>query len=211
MIDLLNTVGGVLGNLLSFVVGLAGPMLVQGALVEIVRNFHEGRRPAGIVELVRRAGRRIVPLVCASLLYVVAIVVGVFLLIVPGLYVAGRWSLLEPAIMLENRRLFDALDRSRRIVRGEENLGLGDRTWTALGVVIVTYVITGAVPTFVLVVAFGLHSSFPDVVAQTAIYSLTAPYAAHVLSVLYYRFVDPRSPTIHPDVQGWRSVWEGPT
>jgi len=56
---------------------------------------------------------------------------------VPGLLAASRWSLLAPGIMLEGRRTFDALDRSRRIVRGEAS-SLGEQTWNVLGVVVVT-------------------------------------------------------------------------
>jgi hypothetical protein len=210
LIALLDAAGGRVMSIVSFVAGLAGPMLVQGALVEIVRNIHEGRRPAGSVELVKRAGRRIVALVAASLFYVVGVIVGLVLLIIPGLYIAGRWSLVEPAIMLEDKSLLDAFNRSARIVRGEDHPEIGDRTTTAFGVVILTYIVT-SIPALVLGIVFGWgDSSLPEVVAATAVSALIAPYAAHVLSVLYYRLVDPDAPTIHPDVQSWRSVWEGP-
>jgi hypothetical protein len=39
--------------------------------------------------------------------------------------------------------------------------------------------------------------------------SLTAPFEAHVLSVLFYRLTDPERPVIHEDVARWRSVWAG--
>jgi hypothetical protein len=39
---------------------------------------------------------------------------------------------------------------------------------------------------------------------------IAAPYAAHVLSVLYYRLTDPERPTINPVVHEWSSVWNGP-
>jgi hypothetical protein len=39
--------------------------------------------------------------------------------------------------------------------------------------------------------------------------SLTAPFEAHVLSVVYYRLTDPERPVIHEDVRHWRSVWVG--
>ena len=53
--------------LLSFALGLAGPVLVRGALVEIVRNVHEGRRPDSIGALLTNAWRRILSLFWASL------------------------------------------------------------------------------------------------------------------------------------------------
>ena len=39
--------------------------------------------------------------------------------------------------------------------------------------------------------------------------SLTAPFEAHVLSVVYYRLTDPERPVIHEDVARWQSVWAG--
>ena len=36
------------------------------------------------------------------------------------------------------------------------------------------------------------------------------PFEAHVLSVLYYRLVEPERPAIDPQVRSWPSVWAGP-
>ena len=41
--------------------------------------------------------------------------------------------------------------------------------------------------------------------------AVMAPYQAHVLSVLYYRLVDPQRPAVDPRVLAWPSVWTGPT
>ena len=38
--------------------------------------------------------------------------------------------------------------------------------------------------------------------------SLTAPFDAHVLTVIYYRLTDSEVPVIHPAVLQWDSVWE---
>jgi len=38
--------------------------------------------------------------------------------------------------------------------------------------------------------------------------SVTAPFTAHVLTVIYYRLTDPERPVIHEDLLGWSSVWE---
>jgi hypothetical protein len=36
-------------------------------------------------------------------------------------------------------------------------------------------------------------------------------FQSHVLSVLYYRLVDPQRPAIDPQVRTWPSVWAGPS
>jgi hypothetical protein len=200
-----GTAATVLGQLAAF----GGPVLVQGALVLIVRNVHEGGRPAEITELGRAAGSRFLSLLGASIVYTLGIFFGLVALVVPGLLAAARWSLMAPGIMLEGRRTFAALDRSRSLVRGVET-DLGDETWRVLGVVVATFVLTELIFQGVEIPLFGFHSSHWRIVVSAIISTLTAPYAAHVLSVLYYRLTDPDRPTIHPDVRGWPSVWKGP-
>jgi hypothetical protein len=201
-----GTAATVLGELASF----GGPVLVQGALVLIVRNVHEGQRPEEIAELGRRAGRRFLSLLGASILYVLGVAFGLVALIVPGLLAASRWCLMAPAIMLEGRTTFRALDRSRAVVRGV-GTKLGDQTWSVFGVVLSVFVLTELIYWGVELPLFGYRSSSDSRIVVTAVIStLTAPYTAHVLSVIYYRLTDPDRPTIDPNVHRWPSVWKGP-
>jgi hypothetical protein len=94
-------VARILLGVLSQVVWLAGPVLVQGALVEIVRNIHEGRHPERIGRLYEHARTRFWPLLWASLIYAFGVVVGLLLLIIPGLIAAARWALMAPIVVLE--------------------------------------------------------------------------------------------------------------
>jgi len=58
------------------------------------------------------------------------------MLIVPGLLVAARWSLMAPAIMLEGKLAFSAKDRSVEIVRGK----IDDRAiWIVLSALAVPF------------------------------------------------------------------------
>src|SRR5436309_12139484 len=82
----------------SFAAGLGGPVLVQGALVEIVANIHQGRRPERIPELLARARDRFWSLLGASLMYGFGVIFGLILLVVPGLLAASRWCLMAPLI-----------------------------------------------------------------------------------------------------------------
>ena len=85
----------------AFVAGFAGPVFVQGALVEIVRNVHEGRVPKRIDTLYRDARAHFWSLLGASIMYGLGVFFGLILLIVPGLIAAARWCLFAPMIMLE--------------------------------------------------------------------------------------------------------------
>ena len=181
-----------------FLIGLGGPVLVQGALVEIVRNVHEGRRPKPMGTLFRDSRRRFWRLLGASFVYILGIVLGLVLLIVPGLIVAARWCLLVPLIMLEGKSVGDARRVSSELVRG--------KTSSVLGCLVITWVLTSWFGVFI---AFS-HLGFGTRVFLAFLWSaLTAPFAAHVLTVVYYRLRDPGRPVVDPHVRTWDSVWEG--
>jgi hypothetical protein len=194
-----STAARVVLGLLSFVLTFSGPVVVQGALVHIVRNIHEGRPPERIPALVREAGRRFWSLLGASILYGLGVIVGLVLLVVPGVIVAARWCLLAPLIMLEGQFVGAARERSSDLVRG--------RTATVALIVVVTFVVTNAIFWPVGFVGLDPRIRFPLGLAWA---SVTAPFSAHVLTVLYYRITEPERPVIHEDVRRWTSVWAGP-
>src|SRR5262245_26812823 len=105
-------------NTVAFVLDVAGPLLVQGALILLVQDVHTGHRPSDIGELFRRTRPRLIPLVLGSFLYGLLVIFGLVFLIVPGLYVLARLSMIVPVIVLERARVGVALGRSSDIVRG---------------------------------------------------------------------------------------------
>jgi len=195
--------------LIGGVLAFAGPVFVQGALVRIVRNVHEGERPEPARWLLSAAWRRLPSLAGASIVYAVGLLVGLLLLIVPGLIAAARWALMAPAIMLEGRETMPAQARSRAIVAGEIDNGLGDRTRLALGVVVTSFLVTTAIPGALGWIAYDYVWNWVTWALTVVVGALLAPYQAHVLSVLYYRLVDPQRPAVDPRVWAWPSVWRG--
>lgn len=193
-----QTAGVILG-LASFVLGFAGPVLVQGALVHIVRNIHEGQRPERVGSLLKAARARIGSLLLASIVYGLGVGFGLLLLIVPGLLAAARWCLMAPLIMLEGLSSGDARERSSAIVRGN--------TGTVLAALIVSFLLTNSL--FFAPLAAGPPDYGPafDGLLFFAWSSITAPFSAHVLTVIYYRLVDPDRPVIHENVASWNSLW----
>jgi hypothetical protein len=190
--------GASLLALLVFLATIAGPALVQGALVYIVRNIHDGRPPESVGGLFADARERLWRLIGASIVYALGIFGGMILLIVPGLMVAARWALMPAVVMLEGRGVGDARRRSRDLVRGH-SVAVFACLFVA-GLIIV-------LPSAVIVFAIG---SFGTSTFASFVWSaLTAPFAAHLLTVIYYRRSEATRPVIHPDVLLWQSVWEG--
>jgi hypothetical protein len=176
-------------GIVASVLDWAGPVLVQGALIELVANIHEGRPVESLGRLYARARARFWPLFWGSLVYVLGILGGLVLLIVPGLIAFARWSLFAPFVVLEEDGVEDAIRKSSRAVRGQ--------TGRVLAIVGAAFLL-GLIPAdlvFYLLLDRGTQWQLFSFVWS----SLTAPFEAHVLSVLYYRLTDPERPVI----------WEG--
>jgi hypothetical protein len=187
-------------GLVSFAVGFSGPVLVQGALVRIVRNIHEGERPETIGELLRAARHRIWSLLLASIVYGLGVAGGLLLFIAPGLLAAARWCLMAPLIMLEGDSAGNARRRSSELVRGT--------TWTVLGAIVVSFLlVTFVEAAFISYWGLSDRNVAVDILFGFAWSSISAPFTAHVLTVIYYKLVDPDRPVVHENVRSWTSLW----
>jgi hypothetical protein len=165
----------------------AGPIVIQGAVVELVRNVHEGRTldDARSVFAVVRA--RFWALLGASIVYGLGVAIGLLLLILPGLVAGTRWALMAPSVVLEGRGVDASRRRSRELVtgRGIEVFLCLLTVYLAVGLVGLVVVLNSSLLAVTLLVPFVWGT-------------LTAPFEAHVLTVIYYRLADPERPVIHP-------------
>jgi hypothetical protein len=100
--------------LLAFALGFFGELLVQGALVEVVRDVHEGRDPSPVGALYERTRPRLGALLLGTIVYTAAFGFGL-LLVIPGLIVLARWSLIVPVIVLDGQSGGEARRRSPRL------------------------------------------------------------------------------------------------
>lgn len=162
---------------------LALVFLYQGMVVGLVRDVRDGRRDNSIAELLRSVLPVLMPLVGAGLLTAIGIVFGFVLLVVPGVYLLTIWAVTAPVIVVERRGVFEALGRSRRLVRGNG--------WPVLGALLVAILI-GIVVTVVLnAIGQGISDDpILDVVFYALASTVTAPIEALVASVLYFRLLE---------------------
>gem|GEM_PF-223599 len=188
-------------RLVSLVLGLFGGLLIQGALVEVVRDLHEGRPQAHVGELYDRTRGRLGTLVGASLLYGVGVTIGFVLLIVPGLIAVARWALIVPLVVIERRSARDAFTRSSELVRG--------RTGRVLALIVISNLITGAAAVAITSAFASLPNFLAYWIGGTVAGALAAPFQAHVLTVLYYRLTEPGRPVLpERPQQAWQSIWD---
>jgi len=177
-------------GLTALLLALAAPMLVQGMLIELVEDVHEGRRATETLVVARRTLNRVPSLVGASIIYFFGVAFGLVLLIVPGLIAAARWCLMPPLIVLENRDVGEARARSSGLVTG--------KTGRVLLIVIVLGALEYGLPTAV----------YERDIVYYGVTTLVTPYVAHVLSALYYRLTDPERSVIAPRHGSLGSAWD---
>jgi hypothetical protein len=89
-----------------------------------------GRRPSAIASLFL-AMSAFASLVTIQVLYYFAMILGLILLIVPGLIVTVRWSMAIPARMIEGKTVMGGLSRSAQLTRGYG--------WPVFAVIVISY------------------------------------------------------------------------
>lgn len=175
LLVMLGWPGVILANLLN----LAAIFLVQGALVKAVEDVSDGRCDLGVMHTFGFAGQRLVRLVVAGVLAAAGILVGLALLIVPGLVLLTWWLVVSPVIVLESRSVIDSFGRSRALVRGH--------SWPVFAVVVMTMVIVFAFTLALGVVLQPLEETLRGFLASVLGNSLAAPFAALAWTLTYFR------------------------
>jgi hypothetical protein len=179
---------GWFGALLGSAIGLVGVFWLQGALCEAVADVRDGRVDLSISETLQRVRPRIAPLLGAGLLAGLGIVIGLILLIVPGLVLLTWWSLIVPVIVLERVAAMESFGRSRELVRGNG--------WNVFGVIILTVLVLLVFSIVIGIISAIALNWLPDEIRgyiQTLVSNtLTAPFLALAWTLMYFRLVELR-------------------
>jgi hypothetical protein len=191
---------GLVVSLFSLALTLVGYAFVEGALVDVVGDLHEdGDSRGSFVEIFKRTGVRLRPLVAVSLLTGFGVALGSLLLVIPGFVLLTRWAVAVPVVMLEHTSAREALRRSRELVRGN-----GRAVFNVMFRVGLTNGVVGLI--FSLVTRG--HGFLGLWLSGTLAATLTAPYAAHAVTVLYYRLTEPDRPVALEPGKRWLSIWD---
>jgi hypothetical protein len=192
---LLALAGGTVGALLGSLVEIVAAFLLQATLVKAVQDVRDGRVDMSIGETVRAAVPYLGSVALASILAGIAIVIGLILIIVPGLFLITIWAVIVPVIVIEGAGALDSFGRSHQLVRG--------RGWHVFGTLVLVYVIL-LVVNLVLGLIFTalphvLGAGLSSVIAGT----LIAPFLALVVTLVYYRLAgDAQAPSSPGETYG---------
>ena len=111
------TVAVIMSGALFLLTTLVLHALVQGCLVRATIADSEGRK-ASLSECIGAAAARLFPLIGASLLLGLAVVVGVLLLVIPGIILIIVYAVLIPVTVEERLGVMDAFGRASELSRG---------------------------------------------------------------------------------------------
>jgi hypothetical protein len=174
---LLRTSDSVLLALVASIVSLVGHVLYTGYVVKVVQDVRDGRRDDTVGDLLSAAAPYIVTLILNGILFGIAVAIGLFLLIVPGLILITIWAVVAPAIVVENRGVIEAFGRSRELVRGNG--------WNVFFVIVLAFLIVIVV--YVVATLIGAAIGNAGLVILSILASIVAePLVALVSSVLFF-------------------------
>jgi hypothetical protein len=180
-----------LWSLVAATVGFVGYFWVQAALVETVRDVRDGRADRSIGETYSTVRPRLPAAIIGGILAGLGILIGLILLIIPGLYLLTIWSMLIPVIVLEGRSAGEAFGRSQEIVRGHG--------WSVFGLVIITFLIVAIAAGLIRALFAPLPDFLDSWLGALVAHSVTVPFAAAALTTAYFaltRQVSTEAPTV---------------
>ena len=190
--------GGIIGLLLELkapgilVPGAAGLLCLiaffwlQAALVKAVDDVRDGRADLSLGDTFEQAREKLSSVAVAAILAGLGIVVGLVLLIVPGLVLMTWWAVIIPVVVLEKRSAGEAFTRSRELVRGNG--------WGVFGVIVLMLLLLIGFEIVLSLVLTPLTHWLRSFVSQIVSGTLTAPFVATVLTLLYFRLHAAKEP-----------------
>jgi hypothetical protein len=177
----LLSLAGFIGSFLAEIVELFAAFVLQATLVKAVQDVRDGRADLSVGETMSSATPYIWSVAAASILAGIAITIGLFLVIVPGLWLLTIWAVIIPAIVIERSGALNSFTRSRELVRGN-----GWHVFCTLVLVFITLIVVNIILSIIFsALPVVWRSGLSTVVSGT----LISPYIALVVTLMYYRLV----------------------
>jgi hypothetical protein len=175
---------GAVPSLVVIVIGALAQLLSIGAVFKLLLDGYLGRRPE-LGESFSYAAARLGSLVWLAILTGLLVVIGLILLVIPGIYLIGAFSVAIPVLMMEGRTGLDALGRSRELVRG--------RWWPTIARIVVAALLVGILEFVFGLIDLGSAFGISNVTLYYAVNALVsavasiiaAPFTAAVVLVTY--------------------------
>ena len=177
-------------GILAALVSLIATFWLQGALVKAVDDVRDGRPDLSLGETFAGVRPQLVAIIVAGVLAALGVILGLILLIVPGLYLLTRWILIIPIIVLEGRTAGESFGRSWELVRGF--------AWNVFGVIVLTILILIGFRIALDIILFPLSNEIQSLFTELIAGTLATPFAALAWTLLYFRLREAKEPAAAP-------------
>ena len=168
-----------LGVLIGLVLTIVALFWLQAALIKAIEDVRDGRADLSLGETFEAAKPHLGSVIVAGLLAGLGIAIGFVLLIVPGLILLTIWCLIVPVIVLDGKSAGESFGSSRELVRGYG--------WNVFGVIVLTALLLIGFQIVLSIVLSPLADWIQGFVSNIVSGTLTAPFIALVLTLLYFR------------------------
>jgi hypothetical protein len=174
--------------LVTIVLSALATTFVSAATTRIVAEAYVGRRDGSVNEAMRDTLHRFLPLIGLTLLVTAGVTIGLFLCVVPGLWLQTAWCLAVPVFVLEGTKVTRAIGRSFELTK--------QRFWLAFGVFWLSQLLITALTFGLTAATTWLVRTGDSLAAETIVQSvasglasvITIPFAAAALVALYFDF-----------------------
>ena len=177
-------------GILAALVSLIATFWLQGALVKAVDDVRDGRPDLSLGETFAGVRPQLVAIIVAGVLAALGVILGLILLIIPGLYLLTRWILIIPVIVLEGRTAGESFGRSWELVRGF--------AWNVFGVIVLTILILIGFRIALDIVLFPLSNEIQSLLTELIAGTLATPFAVLAWTLLYFRLREAKEPAAVP-------------
>lgn len=173
-------------GILAALVSLIATFWLQGALVKAVDDVRDGRPDLSLGETFAGVRPQLVAIIVAGVLAALGVILGLILLIIPGLYLLTRWILIIPVIVLEGRTAGESFGRSWELVRGF--------AWNVFGVIVLTILILIGFRIALDILLFPLSNEIQSLFTELIAGTLATPFAVLAWTLLYFRLREAKEP-----------------
>jgi hypothetical protein len=169
------------GTAIAAVLQLVIKVFYQGMVVDLVSDVRDGRRDSSLGQLFASVGPVFTTLLAVAIVYGVGVVIGIALLVVPGLILMTIWAVSAPVAVIERSNALGAFSRSQDLVRGNGGAVFTVILFAIVGTEIIRLVVQG--------ISAGLGDGASAVITW-AVTAATEPFSALAAAVLYYALLD---------------------
>jgi hypothetical protein len=177
----------IIGNLLDRLFTGAAAALAVAACFKIISSAYLGER-ASAGESLRYGLTRLLALMVAYIVLSILVPIGLIFLLIPGIFLAVKWSLTYAAIAGERTGPFAGMGRSWELTKGH--------WWRTFGTLVIVALLA-LVLTFALLAVIGAGAAASDSISDTAyavvitlatiiVLAIVYPLLAAIITVLYY-------------------------